>query len=796
MLFPDNIEQKLGFDIIRELLIGNCSTSLGVENVDKIKFSTNADHIIKMIQQTEELHRILTASVHFPTLVYREVSHHLEHIKIPGSYADSHLVKDIYLSLISLSECHTFFKKYQVDYPVTAVLFKDLEFDQSLFTSIERVIDENGEMRPNATPELRKITESIRKHELQARRRLEVMISETKKKGYTPEDTSLTIRSGRLVIPVKAEYKRKIRGFIHDESSTGSTSYIEPSEVLELNNEVRELEYSRQREIIKILIQLADDIRPYIPFILRGFKSLGLVDLIKAKARLGIKLDFTIPKLGNGKKLEWLNARHPLLEMSHKKQDKPVIPLTVTLHADQRILIVSGPNAGGKSVCLKTIGLLQYMYQCGIPVPLGEGSTMRIFNDIFIDIGDEQSIEDDLSTYSSHLVAMKKLLESAGKGTLFLIDEFGTGTDPQFGGAIAEAILFELIKQKAYGVVTTHYGNLKKLAQKMDGVENARMRYDISRLEPLYLLEIGKPGSSFALEIARKTGLPEIVLKNTRKNVGVDQVQLDQLLHQLEQEKSSLEAQNKKLAENKRKLDESLKTYQELKDGLQTKRKEIIDKAKDEAQGILTGANRKVEAVIREIKESDADKAKTKVVRAKLEDHKKSLKIKKKEPKEPKEPEEPKVLKSEISVGDMVRIRGQLTVGEVSKIKGDNIEVLFGSFALKQKKAKLEKVGEKSNATTSTKFTNFNINDYRASASSELDLRGKRAEAAIPEVTNFMDKALMAAIPTARIVHGKGDGILREIVRNELLTYPEVGHFEDEHADRGGSGVTIVTFKK
>jgi DNA mismatch repair protein MutS2 len=595
-----------------------------------------------------------------------------------------------------------------------------------------------------------------------------------------------------MVIPVLAEHKRHVKGFIHDESASGQTVFMEPAAVLDLNNELRDLELRERKEIIRILSMLTSLVRPHVEGLKQARTTLGLMDFIHAKALWAIHIGGVCPRLVNQPGLTWKKAVHPLLLLSHRAAAKPVVEQELELNQDHRVLIISGPNAGGKSVTLKTIGLLQYMIQCGIPVPLSEDSESGVFRQIFLDIGDEQSIENDLSTYSSHLSSMKAFLFHADKRTLILIDEFGTGTEPDFGGAIAEAVLEGLHQKRIYGVVTTHYANLKELASKTQGMQNAAMQFDLDNLEPLYKLQIGKPGSSFALEIAGKIGLEQDVLAAARKKIGRERVQLDKALLDLEREKNRLQQLNKKLEEEQKKLRESSEEYQSLKSYLDVEKKNILKQAKIEATNLLQEANRKIEATIREIKEAKGEKEATKVIRKELENFKEKIRPAKK----PKSKPSPAFFtEGPIEPGDMVSIEETGAVAKVLSIKGKQAEVLIGELSSKVKLDRLRKVGkiqEDNSRKSSGKRNTINIVETSMNFSPSLDTRGMRGEEVLPVLQNFLDKALLLSQKDLRIVHGKGDGILRELIRQELRKWPEVHHVRDEHADRCGAGVTLL----
>ena len=795
MLYPHDIEQKLGFDKIRDLLKRHCSGEQGKRNVDKIRFSSNRDLINKLCSQTEEYVKMVEAAENIPSLNYPEIDSILHKIRVKGIFLETPEVADVLKSLKILLSWSKFLQTKIDAYIELSSLAVHIQIDPSLIKKIEECIDEKGQLRENASTELRRIRSEIRKNEQRARKTLDRVIRDTRKSDMSPEDSSLTIRNGRLVIPIKAEYKRSVKGFIHDASTSGNIIFIEPAEVLEINNELKELSYGEKREIIRILTDLTDEIRTHREDISRGSLFLGIIDLIKSKALLSIEFEASVPALNKNGNIEWIGAINPVLKRALLKQEKDIVPLYVKLDRQKRILLISGPNAGGKSVCLQTVGLLQYMYQCGLPVPLLEGSETTIFKDIFIDIGDEQSIEDDLSTYSSHLKSMNYLLKNASKGMLFLIDEFGAGTDPQFGGAIAEAILEQLAQSKAMGIITTHYNNLKKMADAHAGLINGRMRFDVKKLEPLYQLEIGKPGSSFALEIAGKIGLPQHLIQSAKKKVGTDAVELDRLLTELEQEKKFYEEQSKNFEKQNSVLELTIKNYKDLQSNIDERRKVILNEAKIEAKNLLKETNQRVENLIRKIKESKAEKEATKKSREEVRKFEKEIRIENVSKKE----KEIKVIAGAIDSGDLVRIKGQQSVGEVLQIGKKDAEVMFGDLKSKVKLNRLEKISrgalKEIEKKQSFSIKGININERLANFHPDLDLRGKRAEEALRILGGFLDNAILFGTPSVRIIHGKGDGILREVLREELKTYKDVRSCYDEHADRGGAGITVVEFR-
>ncbi|MDJ1471446.1 endonuclease MutS2 [Xanthocytophaga flava] len=800
MLYPKNLEQKLGFDQIREWIKQECSGTLGKAFVEKMRFSNDYDMIDKLVRQTAEMKTIMLLHVdEFPSSNFIDAVPHLAKAAIEGMFLTEEEFFEIKLSLRTIYDCLIFFKNQEENvFPQLKELTQAIDIDSTLLKDIDRVIDQRGKLRDDASPELQTIRRQIIAEQANLRKKLESILKQSINQGYTSDDASATIRNGRMVIPVAAEHKRKIKGFIQDESATGQTIYLEPVEIFDLNNEITELGYREKREIIRILTHLTDRLRPHVPNLKKAYTFLGLIDFIRAKAKFALRTQANLPIFSKKTILIWENTRHPLLYLSFQKQGKSVIPLSIKLEEKQRILVISGPNAGGKSIALKTVGLTQYMFQCGLLVCMDDHSQIGLFRDIFIDIGDEQSLENDLSTYSSHLTNMKYFLQHADKNTLFLIDEFGTGTEPGMGGAIAETILDALQQKKAFGVLNTHYGNLKAYANRTEGVANAAMRFDAEHLEPLYQLEIGRPGSSFAFEIAQKIGLPREIVTKSKQKVGTTQVDFDKMLRELETEKQKFAEQNRELQAKEKTLNETLAKYSTLKNELETGRKQLLNKAKEDARRLVKDANQKIETTIREIREVKAEKDLTKMLRQDLADFEKKLK-----PEDVVVELEPapeiKVIGGTIEEGDLVRIKGQNTVGEVLSIKGKDAEIRIGELKSNVKINRLEKISRKEyrqqTVENQPRMQGIDMNEKMANFSTQLDLRGKRGEEALTEVDAWIDQGIMLGSSELRIVHGKGDGILRNLIRNHLRRYREIASMNDEHADRGGSGVTIIKMK-
>lgn len=803
MLYPSNLEEKIGFDKIKQAIRKKCTGEFGQSYVDNIKFSSDFELIRKLLNQTDEFVRILQSGLPFPGGEYYNIRKHLVKASKIDAYLSDEEFHELKLTLSKTEDLLKFFKKYYDQFEHLTLLTVGIYLNPQLLYSINKVVDESGKIRNSASDELIRIRTKIQQLEFKVRAKLERILKKFIKDGYSTEEVNITIRNGRLVIPVRAEFKRVAGGFIHDESASGQTAFIEPSSLVELNNDIRDLYYKEKREIIRILIALTDLIRPEVDNLRKCYEFVGIMDFIRAKALYAIELKAILPELNKTAKIEWLQARHPLLYLSHQASGKPVIPLDITLTHENRILVISGPNAGGKSVCLQTVGLIQFMLQCGLLVPLLEGSKTGIFQRIFIDIGDEQSLENDLSTYSSHLMNMNSFLKFATKKTLFLIDEFGTGTEPQFGGAIAEAILRELSKKRAFGIITTHYTNLKKFAEKTPGIVNGAMRFDIAKMEPLFELHIGKPGSSFALEIAGKIGLPQEIIQYAKQGIGTSHVNFERLLGELEEEKKAFEVQKRKLSDKESKYSKLVKEYDILKSDLEKNRNKAIKDARHEANDIISKANKEIEKTIRLIKEAKADKEKTRKLRKNLEEFKERIKppeppVKKDISKKPSI----KLIEGNIEPGDFVRIVDQGSIGQVLDIKRNTAEVAIGDLKSNIKLSRLERISKKEytvhpgkKSKNSSQIISSDLNEKLKFFETTLDLRGKRAEEALTILNHYLDEALLLSMNEIRILHGKGDGILRDVIRTHLSQIDFIDSVYDEDVERGGSGISIVHLK-
>jgi DNA mismatch repair protein MutS2 len=823
LIYPENFESKIGFDRIRELLKGRCLCNLGQELVDSICFTADFDQLREDLSLVSEFVVILQEMENFPTSYYFDLREALAKIRIEGRFLEVDELFDLKRSLETISGIVRFLKQTREDqFPCLKKMLSSVQVYPYVITRIDSILNKYGKVKDNASADLAKIRKDLQSKQSGVSKRLQAILKKAQDDGLVEEDASVAMRDGRAVIPVASALKRRLSGIVHDESATGKTSYIEPAEVVELNNEIRELEYAELREIVKILTVFSNDIRPYLPDLLQSYEFLGKIDFIRAKAIYAIDINGIKPYLENTCQLDWEGAVHPLLMLALRRENRKVVPLNIRLTPKKHILLISGPNAGGKSVCLKTVGLLQYMLQCGLLIPVKETSATGIFDKLFIDIGDEQSIENDLSTYSSHLMNMKFFLKNSNEKTLVLIDEFGTGTEPMLGGAIAESILSQLNEMKTFGVITTHYTNLKHFASSSEGIENAAMLYDSSKMEPLFQLDIGKPGSSFAFEIARKIGLPENILQDATDKIGKDHINFDKHLRDIVRDKRYWETKRQKIRKVEKSLDELAEKYETDLSQLEKQRKEILLKARQEADQVLSEANKRIESTIREIRESQADKEKTKLVRAKLTEFKtevvesasmqddqinqKIQKLKEKESqrnlrrseKKPIKEKEVVVADDEWKPGDRVLMTGNQNIGEILELNDKNVVVAFGQLRTSVKREKLQRISgneaKKIQRTYNQTMPNINkgLNERRLNFKSEVDVRGQRTEEALAIIQSFIDDAIMLDFSEIRILHGKGNGILKEMIRNYLKSEPAVKSCRDEHVQFGGAGITVV----
>lgn len=826
MIYPDEFEVKVGFDRIREKIYGLCLSQQGREKAAAFLFSTDKAVITDKLSQTDEFQKILELEHEFPIDYFYDLRPGLQKMKVEGSCPEINEVFDLKRSLNTLKSIYGFFsdKEHAKSYPELHRLSRGIKAYPFVIDSINRIMSKEGTIKDNASPELSGIRTELRKNGTLISKRMQSILRQAQNDGIVDKDTALAVRNGRGVIPVSVYDKNKLRGLVHDQSASGKTVYIEPSEIVELNNEIKELEYAEKREIIKILIDFADRIRPYIDDLLTSYDILGEIDQIRAKALLGIKLGSIKPVLHDKPALKWSEAVHPLLFLTFEDlSGREVIPLDIELNEQARILVISGPNAGGKSVCLTTAGLLQYMLQCGLTVPVKQGSEFGIFSKLFINIGDEQSIDNDLSTYSSHLLNMKYFLKNADNRTLILIDEFGTGTEPIIGGAIAESILGELNSRKAFGIITTHYTNLKHFASAEEGIMNGAMMFDNHRMEPLFRLTIGEPGSSFAFEIARRIGLPEQILDIASKKTGEDHINFDKHLKDVLRDKRYWDRKRQNIRIESKKLEDLINSYEKEIKTLKSERKAIIKRAREEAEDLLVETNRTIEKTIKEIKEAQAEKERTKALRKNLEklkeetehlsevedkqiaDKKKKLIEKKKKVRLPiiKDREEKNSLQGKdtgtgpLKAGEKVIMEGSDRVGEVILTDRNKVSIAFGNIITtvdysKVRRASVREITSSGIKSSSPANLDWDITRRRASFSPDRDLRGLRAEEALNSVREFIDEAIMVQYPTLRVLHGKGDGILRQVIRDYLSTVDLVKDYYDEHVEAGGSGITII----
>lgn len=827
LIYPDQFESKVGFDRIRNLVKSHCLFEPGKEAMDNVVFMTGREEIEQELGLVEEFRLIIEREDEFPVNHFIDNREALKKAAVENAYLTEEEVFSLSRTLDNIRAIlHFFSSDEQGLYPRLRELCKPVKVFPFVQDRIQKLLNRHGKVRDNASPQLAQIRASLHEKQGAVTKKVNQVLNRARREGWIEEDAGPTYRNGRPVIPVMAGNKRKLGGLIHDESATGRTVFIEPAEVVELSNEIRELEHAERREIIQILIQFTRDIRPYIPELTGAHAFLSTIDFIRARALFARRIGAVRPQIVEEQLFDWKEAKHPLLYLAHQAEGREVVPLTFRLSDKERILVISGPNAGGKSVCLQTIGLLQYMLQCGLLVPCQETSRFGIFRGIFIDIGDEQSIENDLSTYSSHLMNMKHFLKHAASDTLILIDEFGTGTEPMLGGAIAEAILEELNGSGTSGIITTHYTNLKHVATSHEGLVNGAMLFDNHRMQPLYQLQVGKPGSSFAFEIARKIGLPENVLQQASEKVGQDHIDFDRHLREILRDKKYWEEKRKRIRRSEKTLEELMERYEKELEESEKQRKSIVREAREKAEEMLSGANRRIEQTIREIKEAEAERERTREVRKELEQFREQMEVKEgKEERKVKEtlkeirsrgkelearrpdlkmrvrkttsrkaePEDPT-----IRVGDLVRIRDQQTPGEVLEIRGKQCVVAFGMLKTRTKLDQLEKIpaGEslklRSREGSRVDLGNWDVGTRRLNFRPDIDLRGKRADEAMELVVDFLDEAIMVGAQELRILHGKGNGILRQLIREYLHTVDLVEWYGDEHVDRGGAGITVV----
>ena len=862
MIYPQNYEQKIGFDEIRRILKGQCQSSLGQEKVDEIVFSDNAVVVNEQLEQVREMRRLMQAQEKPEMNYFFDVRQSVARIRMENTHLEENELWDLRRSLETIGIIVTFLNKNNGDeekpdylYPALHRMAENVQTFPAMIRRIDSILDKFGRIKDSASMVLAGIRHDMEQTAGSISRTLYTILHAAQRDGLVNQDTAPTLRDGRLMIPVAPGLKRKINGIVHDESATGKTVFIEPAEVVEANNKVRELEAAERREIIRILTVFSDELRPQVQEVLDSYQFLAQIDLVHAKAEMAEQMQAFEPQVIAEPYMDWIRAIHPLLRRSLEKKGEKVVPLDITLSNIQmrnekgemrkdvgRLLIISGPNAGGKSVCLKTVGLLQYMLQCGLSIPVGDRSTVGLFQNIMIDIGDEQSIADDLSTYSSHLLNMKNMMKQANSHTLLLIDEFGGGTEPTIGGAIAEAVLKQFWQKEAFGVITTHYQNLKHFAEDHPGVVNGAMLYDRHQMQALFQLSIGQPGSSFAIEIARKTGIPEEVIKDASDIVGSDYIQSDKYLQDIVRDKRYWEGKRQTIHQHEKRLEVRGERLDASIEEIERERKAILNRAKAQAEELLAEANRKIENAIREIKEAQAEKEQTRLIREELqefreqvqnddtrglmseEDFAKKLrqmeerKARKAQRKE-KKGEEQKAVSEKLAErakaslndanrplekGDCVRIKGTNSIGEIEAIQGKQVTVIFGGLRSKVKLEQLERTDKRKEvhqnaadkhahlAIQTSHMTRATMEDRRQNFHQDLDVRGMRGDEAIDTVMHFIDDAILIGLSRVRILHGTGTGILRQLIRQYLSTVPNVKKAKDEHVQFGGAGITVV----
>lgn len=824
MIYPENFESKIKFDKIRQLIRNYCLSDMGCELVEAMAFSSDHRTIGEQLSETKELMDILQGEENFPADHFRDARPFLHKIRIEGIFLEIPEMVALKNSLDSISSIVRFFKNKETRFPILTGKAGNIRLFPAIQQRLDAIVTKHGTIKDSASPELNDIRHRLQRKQAGISKRMQSLLQQAQAEGWADKESTIAIRDGRMVIPVPSAYKRKINGIVHDESATGKTSYIEPAEIVETNNEIRELELEEKREITRILQKFADEVRPCIDELIPAYDFLAYIDFVRGKAAFANSIEAIIPTFGEQPEMSWHQARHPLLWLSLKNAGKPLIPLNIEITPGQRIILISGPNAGGKSVCLQTAGLLQYMFQCGLPVPVGENSVFGIFRNILIDIGDEQSIENDLSTYSSHLINMKNFLRHGNSDTLVLIDEFGTGTEPMLGGAIAEAILSALNQAGVKGVITTHYTNLKHFAAETPGIENGAMLYDSHRMLPLFELKIGKPGSSFAFEIAKKIGLPKEILEEAASKIGEDQINYDKHLKDIARDKRYWEEKRKKIHENEKRLDEVVEKYSNELNETSRIRKEILQEAREKAQEIIASANKTIEHTIREIRENQAEKEKTRQIRQQMEAEKQRLlteaaneeeerirkkmeKLKNREKHKKEKQEKQTALPAgtpaspdatPLRKGDMVCLPNK-AVGEILELDGKNAVIALGNLRTNVRLTQLKKVSASqakkiARPQPQNTYTNVreNISQKQMNFKPDIDLRGMRGDEALQRVVTFLDEAIMLNYKTVRLLHGTGTGALRQIIRQYLGTHPLVGSFADEKVQLGGAGITVV----
>jgi len=843
----ERIEAILGFDRVRKIISDRCSTEYATARTAEENFSTDAREIRQRLLLTDEMRMIVMFEESFPSNGYIDCVRFLEILTNEGSNIDLVSLGKLKTMLETLRRITLFFSNIKDGiYPNLKKMVSSIVLFPEVQQRIDTILDKFGNVKDTASDELYDIRRKLKDKEGAISKRIGILLKKAQADGIVDQDASVVVRDGKMLIPVSTSNKRKIQGFVYDESSSGKTTFIEPAEIVEITNEISELHFAETREIARILYEFSDWLRPYVPDLLDGAKCIGGMDFLIAKAQTALDFVAGMPIISDTEEMDLRKARHPLLERSLKRDGKEIVPLTVTLTPQKHILLISGPNAGGKSVCLKTVGLLQYMFQWGMLIPTSETSEMMVFDRIMADIGDGQSIDNDLSTYSSFLESMKDMLKEADSHTLVLIDEFGSGTEPAAGGAIAEAILNEFDKRGVYGVITTHYTNLKLYASGADtGVINGAMQFDAKNIAPLFKLEMGLPGNSFAFELARKMGLPEEIIKDAENRAGEEFVGIERNLRKIARNRRVLDEKIQKIRNTDKTLESITDKYQKELEDIRKKRQEIIDEAKREAEDIVKGANRQVEHTIRTIKEKQAEKSQTRKARADLQDFVNALAAKKEQDQQDRdsyledklrkvnerqqrqlarknrrattedqkrmneEAEKSRMISSfrsgPLQVGEKVRIKANGMVGEVSIVSDKAVTVIIGNIKSKMPLDKVERItsNEYKSAVkaapkpvTQTTSMDSSISERKLNFKMELDVRGQRVNEALDNVMHYIDDAIMLNVSSVRIIHGKGTGALRDEIQRFLRATPGVVSAKDESVQLGGSGVTVVTFDK
>lgn len=815
-IYPDNIEYKIGFDTVRQLVQGKCLSALGREKCAEMRCSSDYAEVSRRLAAVNEMCSIMDSENPLALNSVHDLTPQLRTIRVAGTHIPEGELARLRSSLATIADIATYFAKHRTDegntpYPALDSIARDISGLPGVRQAIDKIIDKQGSIKDNASAELARIRSALASMQGSINAAMRRVISSAVRSGVLDADATPTMRDGRMVIPVTAMHKRSIQGIVHDESATGKTFFIEPLEVVEAGNRLRELQIDERHEVMRILVSLADTLRPHLPEMLVAYDVLGQFDFIQAKARYAREIDANMPQLHSDMQLELYHACHPVLKITLEKLGKQVVPLDVTLTPEHRMLIISGPNAGGKSVTLKTVAISQYMLQCGLLPPVYDNSHMGIADGIYIDIGDDQSIENELSTYSSHLSNMKYFLSHGDDSTLALIDEFGSGTEPQIGAAIAQAVLDQFVKMGMWGIITTHYQNIKKFADETPGLINGSMLYDRQLMQPLFRLLIGTPGSSFAVEIARKIGLPANIIAEAEQIVGSDYINIDKYLLDIARDKRYWENKRRDIKQKEKKIDSLIERYEDDAEQLRAKRKEIIDDARAQAQQILDSSNAAVERTIHEIKSAQAERERTMAARRALDESKRQLAqdtpadhpmLKKaSKPKKASKNPAPAPQQRQLQVGDHVLLDGNGTVGEVLSLEGKNALVAFGllkttvkSSRLKITDRKIESGAKKGSSYLSASTTDQN-REKQLNFKPEIDVRGLRVDEAVQAITYFIDDATQFSAQRVRILHGTGTGALRQYIRDYLASVPSVSSYHDEDVRFGGAGITVVEIK-